>query len=100
MTINSHITTFAGLQVREYVEGTPVDDPAAVAWRIEDPDYEGSGVFSARLTALAAEPWADRVTALILGSWGSTYDSSPPLDLIIEAAPKLPALTALFIGEL
>ncbi|MBB5869006.1 hypothetical protein F4553_002385 [Allocatelliglobosispora scoriae] len=100
MTINSHITTFAGLPVLEYVDGARADDPAAVAWRIEDPDYDGGDVFRARLAALVAEPWADRITALILGSWGSTYDSAPPLELVIEAAAKLPALTALFIGEI
>jgi hypothetical protein len=100
MTINSHISTFAGLPVLSYPPDTAPADPGAVAWRIEDDDYEGGEIFLSRLSDFAAEPWADRVRALVIGQWGSAYDSPPPLDYLIATLPTLTALTALFIGEM
>ncbi|WP_020524036.1 STM4015 family protein [Catelliglobosispora koreensis] len=101
MTISEHITTFAGRPVVAYPPaGEPPADPAAVAWRIEDPEYDGSEEFERRLTGLAAEPWVSQVTALVIGAWGSAYDSGPPVDLIAGVAPQLSALDALFLGEM
>jgi len=100
MTINAHISTFAGLPVEAYPGIRPPADPGAVAWRIEDPDFEGGDIFLSRLSDLVAEPWAGQVTALILGEWGSAYESPPPLDYLIAVLPQLTSLKALFVGEL
>lgn len=100
MTIGSHITEFAGRPVVAYPDGRRPADPAEVAWRIEDPEYDGGDVFVQRLAALAAEPWADQVTALIIGNWGSSYDSCPPLAQVVAATERMPALRALFLGEM
>jgi hypothetical protein len=100
MTINAHISTFAGLPVQAYPADTVPADPGAVAWRIEDPDFEGGDVFLSRLSDLVAEEWAGQVTALILGEWGSAYDSPPPLDYLAAALPQLTNLKALFVGEM
>jgi hypothetical protein len=92
MTISDHITTFAGLPVVAYPDGDRPGDPATVAWRIEDPEYDGGEVFTRRLADLQAEPWADQVVALVVGSWGSTYDTAAPVGTLAEAAQRFTAL--------
>lgn len=101
MTIGSHIDTFAGRPVRAFPSDEEfTGDPALVAWRIEDPDYEGGDAFAERLALLTGQEWAGRVTALVLGNWGSAYDSAPPMELILSAVSKLSSLDALFLGEM
>jgi hypothetical protein len=101
MTINQHITTFAGRTVREFPpEGAVVDDPASIAWRIEDPDFEGGDIFAERLEQLTQQEWAGQVGALVIGEWGSAYDTSAPMDLLVRAIAQLPSLEAIFLGEM
>ncbi len=100
MTINEHITTFAGLPVVAYPDGERPGDAGSVAWRLEDPEFEGGDIFLSRLSDFAAEPWAADVTALVIGEWGSAYDSAPPLDYLGAVLPQLTGLRALFLGEL
>ena len=101
MTVYQHISTFAGLPVREFTAELEIpDDPQAVAWRIST-DYDGGDVvFDQLLTAFVATPWADRVRALVIGEWGNSYENDAPIDKLIAAADRLPGLTALFLGEM
>ncbi len=101
MSIYQHISTFAGLPVQEFTAeiGTP-DEPEAVAWRIST-DYDGGeDLFSERVTAFLATPWVDRVRALVVGEWGSSYETDAPIDRLVQAADRLTGLTALFLGEM
>jgi hypothetical protein len=101
MTINEHITTFAGRSVREFPQEDAVaEDPASIAWRIEDPDFEGGEIFAERLEQLTQQEWAGQVTALVIGEWGSAYDTSVPMDLLVRAISQLPSLEAIFLGEM
>lgn len=106
MTIGQHITTFAGLPVRQFQPGAAnrIDAAgearSAVAWRIEteyDADESQFGeVFDGLLDAVGAE----NVQALVIGQWGEAYEEPPPLHLLIAARDRLPALRALFVGEM
>jgi hypothetical protein len=101
MTIGDHITAFAGRPIVAFpLEGPPPEEPGQVAWRIEDPDYEGGEEFERRLAELAGQEWAGQITALVIGNWGSAYDAPPPMDKIVAVAPQLPSLDALFLGEM
>lgn len=100
MTIGSHITTFAGLPVAEYPADLGKASRAGTAWRLEDPDYDDTGQFLERLEALAAEDWANRVGALVIGNWGGAYDSAPPIGRIAAVLPRFTGLKALFLGEM
>ena len=79
-------------------------DPVANAYRVSV-DYEAieSGrSLVAVLGQLLADPAAGRLEALVLGQWD--YDSStscePALKLLCDSAGKLPALRALFVGDI
>lgn len=102
MTINEHVTTFHGLPVFAFdPEGDLPEDSAAVAWRITAEDFEEPPEeFAARLEALVSRVPEGQIRALIIGEWGSAYDSPPPIDLLVSLAPRLPGLRALFVGEM
>lgn len=100
MTIGSHLTSFAGKPIAQYPADLGKAARASAAWRIEDPEYDGSDAFLERLEALAAEEWADKVTALVFGNWGSAYDSAPPIGRITAVLPRFTGLRALFLGEM
>jgi hypothetical protein len=100
MTIGEHIKTFAGRAVVEFPPQEEVKgDPATAAWRIST-EVDEQDVFLERLRELTGQPWADRVSALVIGDWGTAYDSAPPMDDLVRALAKLPSLEAFFLGEM
>ncbi len=105
MTINEHVTEFAGLPVVEFepeklAETAAVSDPASVAWRLAS-DYDGGrDLFTQLLGALLEQPWAGQIRALVVGEWGQSYDTAFPVDEFVAAASTLTGLTAIFVGEL
>jgi hypothetical protein len=101
VTINEHISEFAGLPVAAFDPNTgEPDDPAGFAWRIST-DYEGGSEEFARLwTALTSAQWAGQIKALIIGEWGEAYDTAAPIGEIVAASNALTGLRALFVGEM
>lgn len=100
VVFNEHASTFAGLPVVTYQPGEPAD-PVTGAWRLEIEDFEaGPEEFEQLFTGFLDEVGAGRVTALVIGPWGSAYEQPPPLDLLVRHASRLTALRALFVGDL
>lgn len=101
MTIHDYLTTFAGLPVVASAEKEAPADPAAVAWRIEVEDFEADPAeFEAAFGQLLERTGPAGPTALIIGQWGSAYDTAFPTDLLVRNAARLGRLRALFIGEM
>lgn len=102
MSVHEHRKTFAGLPVEQFRRDDKLPaDPSAVAWRLEADDFEASEQeFAEVVEAWLAKVPAESVRALIIGEWGSAYDSPPPIDLLVRLAPRLTGLRALFLGEL
>jgi hypothetical protein len=102
MTINSHVTEFAGLPVVNFDPTRPLDaTPGTVAWRLSLTDGPDSDDEFAALTErfLAAVEPAE-VRALFVGDWGEAYAEPAPVDLLVRLAPRLTGLRALFVGEM
>ncbi|WP_416905026.1 STM4015 family protein [Micromonospora echinospora] len=102
MTISTHVTTFDGLPIVRFSrEGELPADPSAVAWRVEAPDYDSAPEdLAAELDALLSRVPADAVRALVVGRWGSAYETAAPVELLVSLAPRLTGLRALFLGEM
>jgi len=101
VTIHDYLTTFAGLPVVASAEKEAPADPAAVAWRIEVEDFEADPAeFEAAFGQLLERTGPAGPTALIIGQWGSAYDTAFPTDLLVRNAARLGRLRALFIGEM
>ncbi|EFC84210.1 STM4015 family protein [Parafrankia sp. EUN1f] len=116
MTINEHLTELAGKPVvdfRHEHEGESSDryfgsgdsgtraSPGDVAWRVRT-WFEGPGFGDVFQKFLAEVPPAE-VTHLVIGYWGASYDTKntvDPVDLLVGAADRLPALRALFLGDI
>jgi len=101
VTIDEYLTVFAGLPVVAAEEKSDPADPSAVAWRIDMDDFEADlEEFTAAFEQVLRRSGPAGPTALIIGQWGSAYDTAFPVDLLVRAAPRLGGLRALFIGEM
>ncbi len=98
--INHHVDSFVGLPIVEFdLSVPPPNDPAAVAIRVST-EFEETDKFQAKWEALFSADWVSRVTALVIGEWGDAYEVAVPVEPLVERASALPALRALFLGEL
>jgi hypothetical protein len=107
MSFDGNLTEFAGLPV--------VDFPT----RAEEPLPETDGLCAWRLSVyMDGEPYvfdeivadfldrvdAEQVTALVIGVWseyvGDPEDRNYPVGKLVEVADRLPALRALFLGDI
>ncbi|MEV4628502.1 STM4015 family protein [Micromonospora sp. NPDC049523] len=101
MTINTHLTEFAGRPVVVFdpEEELPAD-PGAVAWRLTA-EYDTSGEdFAGLVEQFLGKVEPASVQALIVGQWGSAYEEKAPVELLVGLAARLTGLRALFLGEM
>jgi hypothetical protein len=101
MTINTHVTEFAGRPVVDFDPSAELPaDPATVAWRLAA-DYDSStGDFAALVEQFLTKVEPASVQALIIGQWGSAYEEEAPVELLVGLAGRLTGLRALFLGEM
>ena len=104
MSILEHDDQFAGLAIREYGDGAAIEDPAGVAHRLSV-DYEAAedgGTITALFERFLDDPASRHATALVFGAWESIFDNSDSsviLGPLAAAADRLPALKAVFLGD-
>ncbi len=101
MMIDEHVAELGGLPVRDYVPGEGLGDPAEVAWRLRIPPG-GSHFLDGCLRPFLDEPGGGAVTALVIGMWSAdpTDDSCALVVELARHADRLPALRALFLGDI
>ncbi|NUW39252.1 STM4015 family protein [Nonomuraea rhodomycinica] len=105
MTIHAHLDTFHGLPVR-WVGLDPATSSAApdtVAWRVQAPYAEDEPTLQQRFEELLARVEPTRIRALVIGWWGPGWDGARgdiPIRMLAEAADRLPALEAIFLGDI
>ena len=104
MTINSHLSKFFGLDIADYDPSRGIQSPENTAYKIalSWDDSEAGKTAEELLEHFLANANATQVRALIVGSWGETYDSSPQklIDLLIDKRDRLPNLRAIFFGDI
>ncbi|CAM2865367.1 STM4015 family protein [Prescottella defluvii] len=106
MTINDLQKEFHGLPVVEF----PIDTDAApavpgqgpVAWRITVPTYEAPMEWPEALAKFLASVDPSSVQAIVVGGWSDPYEESSAdvVAALVAAAGELPALRALFLGDM
>ncbi|MEW1724593.1 STM4015 family protein [Streptomyces sp. NPDC093109] len=108
MTISDHLPELHGLPVYVFpdadatAEAEPkLPDAASVAWRITVDSYDADETWEEAFARFLGAVDTTRVRALIVGSWPDSYESGPEaaIDAIIAARGRLPALRALFVGD-
>ncbi|MFF2041535.1 STM4015 family protein [Kitasatospora sp. NPDC058170] len=105
MTVGTHIETFHGLPVLDFVQavekGGPLPDAAAVAWKI-GLEFDSPQTFAEHWQQFLDAVDTSRVPAVVVGLWSQDEPDSfaGPLQAIVDAAGRLPALRALFVGDI
>ncbi|MEV0328690.1 STM4015 family protein [Micromonospora echinospora] len=106
MTFVDHARSFAGRPVVDVFRDEPlptVDTP--VSWRFSHWDFDQSAGYT------PSEPFRSAfdeflaqagpsVESLVIGAWGYAAFNVAPIAQLCAAAPRLPALRALFLGDM
>jgi hypothetical protein len=106
VTTYEHLDRYAGLRVVDFRSDDKPKPGERVAWRVDiewgsDPRLMASA-FSQVFDRFLATVDTTAVTHLVFGYWGSGIETSSegPLRMLVDAAPRLPALKAVFFGEI
>ncbi|MER5454846.1 STM4015 family protein [Micromonospora sp. NPDC002389] len=106
MTFSSHVAEFAGRPVVEFpLEGPLPTVTGPVSWRVTHPEFDDdkegalSKEFAATFERFVAQV-GDTVESLVIGAWGYAAFNPAPIAQICAAADRLPALRALFLGDM
>lgn len=105
MSVYEHTQELFGKPVEEWRPGMSLDDPAGTAYRIglEYDETEAGVTWEQRLEEFLSLPGSSSVTSLVVGLWGEPApldDSSSIVNALTKARDRLPALRALFIGDI
>ena len=105
MSIYEHTQESFGKPVKEWRPGVPLDDPSGTAYRIGiEYDEATAGVtWEGRFSEFLSLPASCSVSSIVVGVWGDTgplADSSSVVNYLSKASGRLPALRALFIGDI
>ena len=101
MTIGENLSEFGGLPVVDYSPGQGLPDAAGRAWRLRH-EWDGPPFVEHVVDAFLAEPDLAQVRALVVGMFTDDYSisSQPVIDRLATSAHLLPALRALFLGDM
>lgn len=104
MTISDHLQDFHGLPVFEFPDAAPKAGlPAAgqVAWRVSIEPWDAKESWPEAFARFADTVDTEAVRALVVGSYGeSDTTSAHVIEALVAAKHKLPALRAIFLGDI
>ncbi|MEV6279077.1 STM4015 family protein [Nocardia sp. NPDC051832] len=104
MAISDHMEGFHGLPVVEFPDTTSSAElPAAddVAWRIAIEPWDSKESWPDAFARFLETVDSTAVRALVVGVWGEGDDDSEPVvAALVAAKDRLPALRALFLGDI
>ncbi|MFD7883665.1 STM4015 family protein [Streptomyces bauhiniae] len=105
MTIGHHLEELYGLPAFALPgpgAKAELPEPDAVAWRVAGDVYDADEEWEDAFARFLDTVDTTRVRALIVGAWTDAYetDSSVVIAALLAARDRLPALRALFLGDL
>ncbi len=101
MAFGEHADVFDGKPVVDYEVGMTLE-PDTTNYRLRL-EYDSEASFDELLTDFLSADNVDRVTGVLTGAYSEEmYEESmaPVVEAIIAAAPRLPSLSGLFIGDI
>jgi hypothetical protein len=109
MTIGDHLREFHALpaftfpdSVKGPEDAAGLPDPESVAWRVAVESYESDEEWEDAFGRFLASVDTTKVRALVVGAWSDAYDNGPEkiIEALVAAKDRLPALRALFLGDI
>lgn len=100
--IGEHATEFLGQPIFDYTGSAGGQTPTVCGLALDYEEWEkGPGIVD-RLASLLNEPFAARLQGLVLGCWGFDLEtgSAALVAALAAAAPRLPALRGIFLGDI
>lgn len=102
MAIYEHLPAFGGFQVVSWAPGDGLPDPQTSIARIRT-DWDGALPWTDLFRAFLTLPGVEQTPGLVVGYWGTDDSSAPPdevVEALVSARAQLPALRALFVGDI
>ncbi|HEX2186859.1 MAG TPA: STM4015 family protein [Chloroflexota bacterium] len=104
MTIDEHLTHFAGRAVVDWEPHTGLPDPDHTIYRVGLSDREAAGGqrWTDKLSLLLNHPAVERLPGLVVGAWdflGAEESSAPVVEALVAARGRLAGLRAIFLGD-
>lgn len=102
MVFHSHMASFAGYPVVDFESGSPLENLDRTIPRLRV-DYDSELTGADLLVELLNDDRAEQLPGLVLGAWGpELYELGPEalIETLVAAAPQLPRLRALFLGDI
>lgn len=101
MTISDSTTTFHKKKVVQYDPESAVDPSPGVVYRLSL-EYDDKRKMPEMIAGFLEKADKSTLEALIIGMWGDPYEAGADavIAALAEQAPQLPALRALFIGDM
>jgi hypothetical protein len=101
MTISERTETFFGKTVREYDPAQPVSSDPGLVYRLSL-DYDAKGTIAQLIDGFLGQADRNRLEALVIGPWKEPHDTGADdvIAALVERAAGLPALRALFVGDM
>ncbi|WP_435591200.1 STM4015 family protein [Nocardia sp. bgisy118] len=112
MTIGDHLQEFGGLpaftfpdaetDAKKKPKSVVLPEPDTVAWRLSVETYDAKETWVERFARLLGAVDTTKITALIVGTWDDVYGNGPDevIEALCAAEDRLPALRALFLGDI
>ncbi|MCY0929540.1 STM4015 family protein [Streptomyces sp. H27-H1] len=105
MTIGNHLSELGGLPAFDFPgpgDTRALPEPDAVAWRVSVDTYDSEEEWPQAFARFTESVDTRQVRALIVGGWPDPYEASSAgiVDVLAGAAGQLPALRALFVGDI
>jgi hypothetical protein len=101
MTISDQTTTFFRKRIVDFEPGTTPSRDPGIAYRLAV-EYDADTSMTALLAEFLEACDKASLEALVIGAWGDAASDGPGdfLDLLVQQAPQLPNLKALFVGDM
>lgn len=101
MTISDSTTTFHNKKVVEYDPDLPFDGSPDIVYRLSL-EYDDTRKMDELIASFLDQADRNALEALIIGMWGDPYESGADevMAALIAQAPQLPALRAIFMGDM
>lgn len=104
MALYENLSEFSGKRVADFNAPGDISDFSAVAPRVRC-DWDDKRTLGELLQLLLDQPGSDLIEALVFGVWmedGESYEVTPQsaIDLLVQKSTSLPALKAVFFGDI
>jgi hypothetical protein len=105
MSINQHVTNFAGKPVKDWEPQSGIDENTCYALRLTYDESEEGLRWTDKFAAFLEDPSSSELSGIVVGDWGTlrpagAETSEIVVEALVAARDRMPNLRAIFFGDL